>query len=113
PFVCHIGRTNVEVARELMFDGQIPLLRVSPTIGVEGPIVYALAIAQSGIDKGRALEVLWEALAKDKGGLQTPERTPELRCSAESFLGYPSVPSGIKGLGEENPVTGPYYRLGA
>ena len=21
PFVCHIGRTNVEVARELMFDG--------------------------------------------------------------------------------------------
>src|SRR5690348_7189070 len=49
--VSYIGDTQENVLRKLPFDGQVPLLRVRPPVGVQGPIEDAMTIVKRSRDK--------------------------------------------------------------
>src|SRR5205823_12573473 len=104
---CH---THISVVRERVFNRQVPLLGVRKPVGVKSTIirhagkVSALAVQEAGINKGRAREVLRQALAEQKSRAQPIISARECLVDAETVLGDLSAPSGVEGLRVENTI---------
>ena len=80
--VPHVSRADIEVFGKLVLDGKVPLLRVREAVRIEGAIVPSaivcsiqpLAVEGYCTDERGRGEILRKSLAKNKRGLQPPQR---------------------------------------
>src|SRR5258708_3177696 len=112
-YICHV---NVEIAGELVFDGQVPLLRVGEMPFVELPVnagIFPVVIRQVE-ERGRLILCARKTFAEERRGRDTAVARTENNAGVKPVASarYAGVPSRITQRLKEDSIPPSNHGLG-